>query len=59
MCKELEVPRSTVALVPSLLFGMIEGAGPLACIMVNKFVSAIMFEFGADYLKPLLVYVNT
>ena len=33
---ELQASRSTVAMVASLLLGLTEGVGPLACIMINK-----------------------
>ena len=32
----MEASRSLVAMVPSLLFGLVEVLGPVACIMVNK-----------------------
>ena len=36
IANELKSPRSAVATVPSLLWGTIEGVGPLACLMVNR-----------------------
>ena len=36
MGNELEVSRSSLALIPSLLLGMTEILGPLACLLINK-----------------------
>ena len=47
IASDLKAPKSAVAMVPSLLWGGIEGIGPLACLMVDRLGLRITSLIGA------------